>query len=473
MHAVLQLTLLLLFYLLGGSGRSVSGTPSKSSPSDAESSLCGEQERRETGYFNGIYYVLYETTAPTREDAPVILWLSGGPGCSGLVAALFELGPCMFDDERDTIAANPYSWTRIAHVVFVDQPRGTGFSASSNDTPSWTEAQAMTDLVRFVDEFFGAHPSLATQDFYIFGESFGGHYAPDLGARLLQSNPIAWQQRLKGVGIGNGVVSPIAYVQTYKSFAKSNAYANDYLSDISDQLDSVQQAALDAAQSCSRQEKDTTRLVNGAHRQLRAGEAGGTTAVCHQAAKLMQRFTSMVVGAVISSGRNMYDLRRPCHDDRLSLCYRLSRLETLVNQPETLKYFGVEDKLWQLCSMEILCAVRDIDYVEESEVNVAYLLDHGVRVLVYAGDADTMAPWEMHVQWTHDMTWSKRDIFRATSTQSLTMENRPVGTLATAGGLSLVRVFDAGHMVPHDQPHVALEMLRNFVNSDHHLSVFT
>ncbi|GLD94415.1 hypothetical protein PINS_up003026 [Pythium insidiosum] len=348
----------------------------------------------------------------------------------------------MFDDERDTIAANPYSWTKIAHIIFVDQPRGTGFSSRSNDTSSWTEPQAMTDLARFVDDFFEAHPALAAQDFYIFGESFGGHYAPDLGARLVESNPVVWRKRLKGVGIGNGVVSPIAFVQTYKAFAENNRYANDFLDDVTDQMELVQHAALEVAQSC-RQEK---RLIDPGHRHLRSAGDSESDNACHQAAQLMQKFTSIVVGAVVASGRNMYDLRRSCHEDRLSLCYRLSRLETLVNQAATLKYFGVEDKRWKLCSMEILCAVRDVDYIEESEVNVGYLLDNGIRVLVYVGDADTMAPWEMHVQWTQAMAWSKSEMFRATSTQALTLENRTVGTLTTAGGLSLVRVFDAGHV---------------------------
>ena len=34
----------------------------------------------------------------------------------------------------------------------------------------------------------------------------------------------------------------------------------------------------------------------------------------------------------------------------------------------------------------------------------------------------------------------------------------------SSGGLTFLQVYDAGHMVPTDQPAVALAMIQNFIN---------
>jgi carboxypeptidase C (cathepsin A) len=41
---------------------------------------------------------------------------------------------------------------------------------------------------------------------------------------------------------------------------------------------------------------------------------------------------------------------------------------------------------------------------------------------------------------------------------------RSTGLFRTAIGSTFLQVFDAGHMVPADQPENALEMIHNFVN---------
>lgn len=43
------------------------------------------------------------------------------------------------------------------------------------------------------------------------------------------------------------------------------------------------------------------------------------------------------------------------------------------------------------------------------------------------------------------------------------MNNRTVGVKKEAGKLGLRIVFDAGHLVPMDQPLVSLSMLKEFV----------
>lgn len=57
-------------------------------------------------------------------EIPIILWLTGGPGCSSTMALLFENGPCTVNPEGTDTIINPYSWTEAAHVLWLDQPAG-------------------------------------------------------------------------------------------------------------------------------------------------------------------------------------------------------------------------------------------------------------------------------------------------------------------------------------------------------------
>jgi len=55
------------------------------------------------------------------------VWLTGGPGCSSMLALFYENGP--YNIKKDlSLTINPYSWNSFANLLFVDQPVGTGFS---------------------------------------------------------------------------------------------------------------------------------------------------------------------------------------------------------------------------------------------------------------------------------------------------------------------------------------------------------
>ncbi|KAJ6777318.1 SERINE PROTEASE FAMILY S10 SERINE CARBOXYPEPTIDASE [Salix koriyanagi] len=81
------------------------------------------------------YYFIESERSP--EDDPLVLWLTGGPGCSALCGLVYEIGPLSFDYAKSSVggepvfALNPYSWTKIANIIFLDAPAGTGFSYST------------------------------------------------------------------------------------------------------------------------------------------------------------------------------------------------------------------------------------------------------------------------------------------------------------------------------------------------------
>ncbi len=103
---------------------------------------------------------------------------NGGPGCSGLSGGLFsELGPFFpAQDGSLTLTPNIYTWTRMANIIFVEQPSGVGFSFSQ-DTDDYTvgDAQAAEDVYHFLVNFVARYPQYANRKLYLSGESYGGH----------------------------------------------------------------------------------------------------------------------------------------------------------------------------------------------------------------------------------------------------------------------------------------------------------
>jgi carboxypeptidase C (cathepsin A) len=70
---------------------------------------------------------------------------SQGPGCSGLLGFLTEMGPFATHNKDLTLTSNPYAWNNIATMVFIEQPCGVGFSYSDEADPLAEGGDYITD----------------------------------------------------------------------------------------------------------------------------------------------------------------------------------------------------------------------------------------------------------------------------------------------------------------------------------------
>jgi cathepsin A (carboxypeptidase C) len=77
-----------------------------------------------------LFYWWFESRNSPKDD-PLVIWLTGGPGCASEIALLYENGPYRFEDDGKTLKGNPHSWNSNANLLYVDQPIGTGFSHSN------------------------------------------------------------------------------------------------------------------------------------------------------------------------------------------------------------------------------------------------------------------------------------------------------------------------------------------------------
>ncbi|KAG6483829.1 hypothetical protein ZIOFF_060529 [Zingiber officinale] len=138
----------------------------------------------------------------------VVAWVGAGPGCSSLgYGAMEELGPFRVMSDGKTLYRNPYAWNEVANVLFLESPADVGFSYSNttSDYARSGDSRTATDALVFLVNWFERFPEYKGRDFFITGESYAGHYVPQLAHAILNHKDRLIN--LKGIAIGNAVIN--------------------------------------------------------------------------------------------------------------------------------------------------------------------------------------------------------------------------------------------------------------------------
>ncbi|CAE7689665.1 CBP31, partial [Symbiodinium necroappetens] len=112
-----------------------------------------------------------------------------------------ENGPCKVAKNGEKTYANPSSWHNAANVMWVDQPAGVGFSTGIG---THDEKGVAENMYVFLQKFFQQFPQYQKTNFFVFGESYAGHYVPAISHRIWSSNKAneGLHIPLKGLAIG-------------------------------------------------------------------------------------------------------------------------------------------------------------------------------------------------------------------------------------------------------------------------------
>ncbi|CAD6224629.1 unnamed protein product [Miscanthus lutarioriparius] len=370
----------------------------------------------------------YFVEAPQDASSkPLLLWLNGGPGCSSLgFGAMMELGPFRVNPDGKTLSGNKYAWNNQANVIFLESPAGVGFSYSntSSDYEESGDSRTAEDAYIFLVNWLERFPEYKTRAFYISGESYAGHYVPQLAATILSHN--LYNNRtivnLQGILVGN------PYLDDYKNQKGRFEYLWNHgvLSD---------EAWANITNHCSFNSSDN---------------------------KLCSEFYGWYDFGPIDP----YNIYAPiCIDEPDGSYHSSSYLPgynpcdsyptvTYLNDPVVQEAFHARKTEWGGCS--------DLDWKDAPEsmvLTLQWLIKHGLPVWLFSGDFDAICPLTATRYSIQDLNISVTTPWRPWTAK---ME---VGGYVQqyAGGFTFITVRAAGHMVPSFQPERGLILLSYFL----------
>ncbi|KAJ9538218.1 hypothetical protein OSB04_030951 [Centaurea solstitialis] len=140
-----------------------------------------------------LFYYFIESEGNPKDD-PLMLWLTGGPGCSGLSGLLYEIGPLTIDYANSTLMKtelkiNPFSWTKAASIIFLDQPAGSGYSYAKTPEASITNDTLSTmHAYQFLRKWLVYHPKFLNNPLYVAGDSYSGILVPIIVQEIYDGN---------------------------------------------------------------------------------------------------------------------------------------------------------------------------------------------------------------------------------------------------------------------------------------------
>ncbi|AQK70854.1 Serine carboxypeptidase-like 19 [Zea mays] len=150
----------------------------------------GQHEQRKRHLY---YYLAVSERNPSLD--PVVIWINGGPACSGFSAFLHSFGPFRMEgsqvhiNDGPRVAVNPYSWTKMASLLLVDSPAGVGYSyADHEDDYTTDDTSRVADLYDFLSKWFAEYAEFLSNPFYVAGCSYSGVIVPVLAHEIIKRN---------------------------------------------------------------------------------------------------------------------------------------------------------------------------------------------------------------------------------------------------------------------------------------------
>eukprot|EP01126_Amoeba_proteus_P015877 TRINITY_DN1721_c0_g1_i2.p1 TRINITY_DN1721_c0_g1~~TRINITY_DN1721_c0_g1_i2.p1 ORF type:complete len:438 (+),score=58.94 TRINITY_DN1721_c0_g1_i2:322-1635(+) len=384
-----------------------------------------------------LHYWFAESQSNPDTD-PLVLWLNGGPGCSSLDGFLYENGPFKFAETTQVkLVDNPWAWNKGANVLYLESPAGVGFSYS-DDTDDYNTGDNRTanDNYHFLQLWLTSYPKFRSNDFYITGESYAGVYIPWLAQRVVNGNlKGTFKIPLKGIMVGNGV---------------SNA---DGTGDLTVNIPFLYGHGIVSRNLHKLLVKACNIDPNGDDCQNYIG----------QAEQLAEGLNIYGIYYDCASQRPEMDPRRKLRTLDAPPCTTAHHADLFLNDPAVKKAIHVDNSLtWTICNDDINF---NYDRTPDSTVPIhQFLLQNGIRVLIYSGDTDYAVPYTDSEYWTTHAGLTESSAWHQWTYKDLAGDQ--VAGMATvySEGLTFVTVKGSGHMVPQFRPQQASVMFNNFLS---------
>lgn len=407
------------------------------------------------------------------ETKPVVLWLNGGPGCSSLGGMWTELGPFVVSANH-AVGLNPYSWNKAATMIFVEQPAGVGFSFPATDTNDTITADDTYHAL--LDIFSQLPPKLRKQPFYVFGESYGGHYVPNT-VKAIQTGNAALSPtdpkfiNIKGFGVGNG------YTDWALDFNMNVPYGRYHALCSERQYSDALQACNGSTVACfwPKPGAECTSQCNAAVQAATGNAMGGAIDIYDIYEDICiegkQRIADQNFVLALERQRSL--AKR--HDAKLAMT-PISPIYPTCAEDFSTTYLSRADvqeaiharrlKKWNMCGLvndgtPDPSKGKNYDFNFESRLPYyrQWLKEANLDILIYSGDADYILNFMCTENWLKALNMKVKKDF----VQWQGSDKQVGGYLTEFEGLRFATIKGAGHMVPKDRPRHALDLFQAYL----------
>lgn len=374
-------------------------------------------------------FLWYFPAMTQPKDAPVVLWLQGGPGASSLFGLFTENGPLYVRDGK--FRRRKCHWAQNHHMIYIDNPVGTGFSFTKDDRGYCSgEEQVGEQLYSTLSQFFQLFPELQNNKFFVTGESYAGKYVPALAYTIHKKNPTAKTKiNLKGIAIGNGLSDP-----------EHQLIYSKYLYQIG-LLDSNQQ-----------------KIFAGYESQA----LGYIKAKQYKEAFTI--FDLLLNGDLIAPQKSMF-YNMTGYDFYFNYLHTKNYIDenfgSMLQKGAVRKDIHVGDLPYN--SGSIVEQHMQLDMMQSVAPLVSELLDH-YYVVIYNGQLDVIVAYPLTVNYLKNLNFTGASEYKTAKRYIWKVKDEVAGYVKQAGRLVEIMVRNAGHMVPADQPEWAFDLITRFTH---------
>ncbi|CAN1274551.1 Serine carboxypeptidase-like 19 [Linum perenne] len=397
-----------------------------------------------------------------RREDPLLLWLTGGPGCSSLTALLFEIGPVSFqvveyNGSLPTLILNPNSWSKVSSIIFVDLPVGAGFSYAAAE-PGYRSSDSIqsSQAAQFIRKWLRKNAEFQSNPLYIGGDSYAGIPIPIAVQLISLGNEMGIKPivNLKGYILGNPVTD--SHFDDNAQIPTAHGLAL-----ISDEL----------YQSLETSCGGEYHIVNPTNYRCAINLASFYQIVLEL---YMENILYPMCGLATPKPTEISANRRFLWD-----IYQHQSLQALKfpkfgcpTYPHLLSYYWADNeavrialhvrkdtvKRWIRCN-------RRSDYVYDVRSSFKthmYLSTKGFRSLIYSGDHDLVVPSMGTQDWIRALNYSIVEDWR-----SWHVDGQVAGyTRAYSNGMRFATVKGAGHIAPEYKQLECSAMFKRWINEE-------
>lgn len=373
---------------------------------------------------NELFYWFFNSQDGNKQ-APLIVWLQGGPGCSSMLGLFMENGPMALSQNKNgTFAVNKreITWTQNAHVLFIDQPVGTGYAVNNDGSYVTSDKEGAQQALFALLGFFTKHPELQSNPLFISGESYGGHWVPSVAMAILDHNKKASKPLLlQGISVGDPLIDAYIQVQGYPEYAKQTGLIsnNEY--------------------------PKIKKMADTCANLIQSGNFSDAT----------QIWNDLQFEIVSETQRMPYDIRLSGIDDA-----DMDLLQAFLNRTDVKSEIGLPTTAqYNMCNMNAYAAMADA-FTRSVAPVYAVLAMAGVKTLVYCGNMDPAVPCPA----LEDVLSYIYGAYEFANATNVKLGNDVVAWSQKTPQMWYYNFFNAGHMVPEDQAQAAFNMMFEFIN---------